>query len=143
DAVGVHAGGKHMTVIAIAGDDLIALLEGHLHADHHRLLADVEMAEATDRTHAVELAGLFLEPPDQEHVTERPELLLPREFRGRNAVGLVLCSACGGFLGCGHENSGSEKTSVLSNPSQTPLESTAAEWHDFHYAALQRDRNIA
>jgi hypothetical protein len=24
-----------------------------------------------------------------------------------------------------------------------PLESTAAAWHDFHYAALQRDRNIA
>jgi hypothetical protein len=23
------------------------------------------------------------------------------------------------------------------------LESTAAAWHDFHYAALQRDRNIA
>jgi hypothetical protein len=24
-----------------------------------------------------------------------------------------------------------------------PLESTAAAWRDFHYAALQRDRNIA
>jgi hypothetical protein len=38
---------------------------------------------------------------------------------------------------------GQRKTSALSNPSQTPLESTAAAWHDFHYAALQRDRNIA
>jgi hypothetical protein len=37
---------------------------------------------------------------------------------------------------------GQRKTSALSNPSQTPLESTAAAWHDFHYAALQRDRNI-
>jgi hypothetical protein len=101
------------------------------------------VAEAADRAHAVELAGLFLEPPDQEHVAERFELLLSGEFRGRTAVGLVLWSACGGFLGCGHGNSGSEKTSALSNPSQTPLERTAAAWRDFHYAALQRGRNFA
>lgn len=99
-----------MSVIAIAGDDLIALLQGHLHANYHGLLADIEVAEAADRAHAIELAGLLLEPPDQEHVAERLQLLLLGELRGRTAVGLVLLSACGGFLGCGHGNSGSEKS---------------------------------
>ncbi len=52
-----------MAVIAIAGDDLVALFERHLHPDDHRLLSYVEMAESADETHAVELAGLFLEAP--------------------------------------------------------------------------------
>ena len=38
------------------------------HADHHRLLADVEVAEAADQAHAVHLPGLFLEPADQQHL---------------------------------------------------------------------------
>src|SRR5581483_6870890 len=37
------------------------------HADHDRFLADIEMAEAADQAHAVELAGFFLEPADGEH----------------------------------------------------------------------------
>jgi hypothetical protein len=32
-ALGVHAAGQHVAVVAIAGDDLVALLERHLHAD--------------------------------------------------------------------------------------------------------------
>ena len=67
DALGVHAGGQHMAVIAIGGDDLIALLKRHLHADDDRFLADIEMAEAADETHAVKLAGLLLEAADQQH----------------------------------------------------------------------------
>ena len=70
-ALGVHAAGQHVAVVAVAGDDLIALLERHLHADDDGFLADIEMAEAADQPHAVELAGLFLEAPDQQHVAQR------------------------------------------------------------------------
>ena len=92
-ALGFHAGGQHVPVIAIAGYDLIALLQGHLHADDDGFLADIEMAEAADRTHAVELAGLLLEAADQQHVAQRGELLLPGEFR-RRAVTLLLTLSC-------------------------------------------------
>ena len=43
-------------------------LSGHLHADDHGFLADIEVAEAADEPHAVELAGFFLEAADQQHV---------------------------------------------------------------------------
>ncbi len=39
----------------------------HLHADDHGFLADIQVAEAADQAHAVKLAGLFLEPADQQH----------------------------------------------------------------------------
>jgi hypothetical protein len=44
-----------VAVVAIGGDDLIALLDRHLHTDDDRFLADVEMAEAADQAHAVQL----------------------------------------------------------------------------------------
>ena len=43
-----------------------------LHADHDRFLADIEMAEAADQPHAVELARLLLEAADQQHVAIEP-----------------------------------------------------------------------
>src|SRR5579883_3138880 len=61
--LGIHAGGKHMTMIAIGGDDAVALLRRRHDADHHRLLADIEVAEAADEAHAVHLSGLLLEAP--------------------------------------------------------------------------------
>ena len=67
-ALGVHAAGQHVAVVAIGGDDLVALLDRHLHADHDGLLADVEVAEAADQAHAVELAGLLLEAADEQHL---------------------------------------------------------------------------
>ena len=92
----VHAAGQHMAVIAIAGDHLIAVAFGHLHADDDGFLADIEMAEAADQAHAVHLAGLFLETPDQEHLPERQEFLflvklcagagMRRGWRGWTAV---------------------------------------------------------
>ena len=57
-----------MAVVAVGGDDLVALLLGHLHADDDGLLADIEVAETADEAHAVELSGLFLEAADQQHV---------------------------------------------------------------------------
>src|SRR5262245_61995747 len=88
-AVGGHAAGEHVPVVAVSGYDLIAGLERHLHADDDRLLADIEVAEAADRAHAVKLAGLFLKAPDQQHVAQRLQLLLFGELRG---------SACSRFL---------------------------------------------
>src|SRR5712671_6948452 len=90
----VHAAGQHMAVVAVAGDDLVAFLDRHLHADHHGFLADIEMAEAADQAHAVHLAGFFLEPPDQQHFAEGLELPLLAEIRdGAGRLGF------GGFGG--------------------------------------------
>jgi hypothetical protein len=48
-ALRIHAAGEHVTVVAVSGDVLIALDGGHLHADHHGFLPDVEVAEAADQ----------------------------------------------------------------------------------------------
>jgi hypothetical protein len=69
-------------VITVSSYDLVTLLQRHLHADDHRLLADVEVAEAADRTHSIELTRLFLETADQKHVAQGSQFLFPREFRG-------------------------------------------------------------
>ena len=60
-----------MAVIAIGGDDLVAGRSGRLHADDDGFLADIEVAEAADQPHAVELARLLLEAADQKHVRDR------------------------------------------------------------------------
>ena len=94
-APGVHAAGQHMAMVAVSGNDLISRLDRHLHADDDRLLADIEMAEAPDQPHAIELAGLFLESADEQHVAIGEKLLLPAEFGHRSVRG---CTArCGGL----------------------------------------------
>ena len=67
-------------MVAIGGDDLVALLQRHLHADDHRFLADIKVAEAADEAHAVELAGLLLEAADQQHAAIGGEFLILGEF---------------------------------------------------------------
>ncbi len=95
-----------MTVIAVSGYDLVALLERHLHTDDDGFLADIEMAEAADRAHAIELAGLLLEAPDQQHVAQCLEFLFPGEFR-RGACSLFLTLfLSAALLGYSHGNSG-------------------------------------
>jgi hypothetical protein len=71
-----------VAVVTVAGYDLIALFEGHLHADNDGFLTDIKMAKTADRTHPVELAGLFLETPDQQHVAQCAQFLIPGEFQG-------------------------------------------------------------
>ncbi len=71
-----------MAVVAIAGDDLVTFLHRHLHAHHHGLLADIEVAEAADEAHAVELAGLLFEAADQEHVAIGADVLVLAELDG-------------------------------------------------------------
>ncbi len=74
DALGVHAAGQHMPVIAVSGDDLIAGFEGELHAHHHGFLPDIEVAEAADQSHAVHLARPLLEAADRQHVAINAKL---------------------------------------------------------------------
>ncbi len=95
-----------MAVIAVSGYDLIALLQRHLHADDDCFLADIEMAEAADRAHAVELAGLLLKAADQQHVAQRDKFLFARERRRRIVCLVLPCFICDAFLRCGHGNSG-------------------------------------
>ena len=75
----IDAGGQHVAVVAVAGDDLVLRLLHRLHADRHGLLADVEVAEAADEPHAVELAGALLESPDEQHrAVEAEQVILAR-----------------------------------------------------------------
>jgi hypothetical protein len=67
-ALRIHAAGQHVAVIAVGGHDRVALLQRRLHADDHRLLPDIKMAEPTDQPHAVHLPGPLLEAADQQHV---------------------------------------------------------------------------
>jgi hypothetical protein len=45
---GIHAAGQGVSVIAVGGDQLVALLADRLDADGNGFLADVQVAEATD-----------------------------------------------------------------------------------------------
>jgi hypothetical protein len=91
DAVGAHAAGQHVAVVAIAGDELVTLHHRHLHADDDRFLADVEVAEAADQAHAVHLAGLFLEAADEQHHPVGVEFFFPGEGRRAHILrGLAL-----------------------------------------------------
>ena len=102
----VHAAGEHVAVVAIAGDDLVAVLQRHLHADDDGFLADIEVAEAADQAHAVHLAGLLLEAADQQHVAVGLEFLFPCESGG-SIVSLVLTLfLSAALLGYSHGNSG-------------------------------------
>jgi hypothetical protein len=77
---GIHAGGQHVAVVTVAGDDLVALDLDRLHADRDGFLTDVEVAEAADQAHAVQLAGALLEAADQQHVlVEFQKLVLADE----------------------------------------------------------------
>ena len=66
--LGIHAARQHVAMLAIAGDHLIPWLLRRLDADGDRLLADVQVAEATDQSHAVKLTRPLLEAADQQHV---------------------------------------------------------------------------
>ena len=81
-----------MPVIAIGGDDLIARVEGRLHAHYDGFLADIEVAEAADQTHAIELTRLLLKTADEQHVGIE---FLRAHVIGRCRVGLDLLSRFG------------------------------------------------
>jgi hypothetical protein len=67
-------------VIAVAGDDLVALYHRHLQSYDDRFLADIEVAESADQAHAVELSRLLLETADQQHLAIGAELFILAEL---------------------------------------------------------------
>src|SRR5690606_11895992 len=79
-ALGIHAASQHVAVVAGGGVHLITFLRAHLQTDDDALLTDVEMAEAADEAHAVELAGLLFEPADEQHLAIGVQLLLSGEL---------------------------------------------------------------
>src|SRR5262249_26888727 len=95
DALRVHAAGEHMTVVTIASDDLVAVLEGHLHADDHGLLADIKVAKSTDQAHSVHLTGLLFEAPDQQHLPVSREFLLFCQWWNRGGGFSLRCRRIG------------------------------------------------
>ena len=99
--LGVHAAGQHVAVVAVGGHHRVDLFEVGLHAHHHGLLADVEVAEAGDLALAVELARLLLETADQQHVAvelEQLRLALLGPGRGRFRLGGFRFGGLGGLL---------------------------------------------
>ena len=86
-ALRIHAGCDHVAVVAIAGDDLVAGLERHLHADDDGFLADIEMAEAANQAHAVHLPRLLFEAADGQHGAVGGKLLLLAEIGDGFGVG--------------------------------------------------------
>src|SRR5690606_6855208 len=100
DFLRVHARSQHVAVVAIARDDLVvALLDALLNADGHGFLTDVQVAEAPDQAHAVELARALFKATDENHLAvETQQVFLGSLRRVRNLfarAGRVFLS--GGF----------------------------------------------
>jgi hypothetical protein len=85
-AARAHAASQHVAVVAITGDDLVTLLQRHLHADNDSFLADIKVTEAADEAHAVKLAGLLLETPDLQHFAIGLQVVFLGEFGDGAAV---------------------------------------------------------
>src|SRR5205085_5941695 len=71
--VGRDAHDERMAVVAVAGVDVIVGPEGRERADGDSLLADVEVAEATDLAERVGLGRLLLEAADEYHLIEHAQ----------------------------------------------------------------------
>src|SRR3546814_19890229 len=61
DAARVHAAGEHVSVVTVAGDHRIPVVDGRLHADDDGFLADVKVTEYANPHHTAELPRIRLE----------------------------------------------------------------------------------
>ena len=91
-----------MAVIAVGRNYRVVLANRRLHPDHDRFLTDIEVTEAADQPHAVELARALLKAPDQQHVAiillQGIGVVDTLRCAVRLLCGRLLCSAClGGF----------------------------------------------
>jgi len=91
---------QHVAVVAVARDDLVvALLDALLNTDGHGFLTDVQVAEAPDQAHAVQLARALFKATDEDHLAvETQQVFLGSLRRVRNLfarAGRVFLS--GGF----------------------------------------------
>ena len=98
-----HAAHQRMAMLAVGRDDPVALLEHRDDADGDRLLAVIEMQEASDLLLGVELGAFVLEPANADHLLQQVEHMRARQAR------LV--------DGCGHRSS---LSSVEMSPSGRP-----------------------
>ena len=76
-----HAAHERMAVLAIGGDDPVALLQHRDDADGDRLFAVIEMQEAADLFLRVELRALVLEAADADHLLQQIQRMCPRQPR--------------------------------------------------------------
>ena len=60
-------------MVAIAGNDVIVGTDRRYRADGDRFLADVEMTEAANLSHAVSLGALLFEASNQQHLAKKPD----------------------------------------------------------------------
>ena len=97
-----------MAVVAVAGNDLVARPQRHLHADNHCFLADIQVAETADQAHAVHLTGLLFEAADGQHGAIGGEFLLLAEI----GDGFGVCAR--GFLGDRHWHSLRKRPAIVS-----------------------------
>ncbi len=86
-----------MAVVPVAGDHLIPVINGHLHANHDGFLPDIQMAKPANQAHAIELAGLFFKSTNEKHVPEGFDFL----FLGKICNGRFCRFASGLALGRG------------------------------------------
>ena len=103
--LGIDAAGQHVAMVTIPGDDGIAAQQFGLHAHHHGLLADIEVAETADLAHAVKLARPLFKAADQHHLAIHVEQLFLRRHEpirfararpvgnGGRSCGLAACAA--------------------------------------------------
>ena len=65
-----------MAMVAIASDDLITRLLRSLHTHHNSFLANIEVAETSNQTHAIKLASTLFKAANQEHIAIIVECLV-------------------------------------------------------------------
>ena len=88
-ALGVHAAGQHMAVIAIARQHGISGRDCRLHADDNGFLADIKVAKSADQPHAIHLPRAFLKTADQQHVAIIFDQCFGIVVRAPGAVGAI------------------------------------------------------
>jgi hypothetical protein len=71
DRTGCHPARECLTVVAIGGDDVVVRAQHAQRARAHRLLANVQMAEAADLAQRIRLSDAFLEAALEEHGVQK------------------------------------------------------------------------
>ena len=76
-----HAAHQRVPVLAIGGDDPVALFQHRDDADGDRFLAVVEMQKPADLLLRVEFGAFVLEPADADHLLQQIQHVLARQMR--------------------------------------------------------------
>ena len=100
-----HAARERLAVVAVGGDDVVVGAKQRERARAHRLLADVEVAEAADLAERVGLGAALLEAALEQHRVQQlaPQLGVAADVGGRRpgGVGRRLLRSPGSTSGAG------------------------------------------